>query len=255
MFQINPNISFNVRSCGPFFLTFLIAVLLWCHPAISKSNKQTITAAATTQSRVAGLATVIMAQVYRRMGYELKVECFPGKRALYKSNHGQTDAELVRVKSIAKNHPNLIRVPEVIFKLHGMAFVWNHNLKIRRRQDLRGHRVGIVRGIQWATEITESFSPKNVSTAYDLFKLLSEHKIDIALEADITGQAAMKTFLSKNIVMIEKPLMELTYYHFVHKKNRHLVERLNSELEKMNRLGEINKIIRDQINESTLRAC
>ena len=110
------------------------------------------------------------------------MECFPGKRALHKSNQGQVDAELVRIKSIGSLYPNLIRVPEAIFKVRGMAFVWNKNLSIRSKQDLRGHRVGIVRGIQWATEMSEGLSPKIASSAYDLFKLLAQRQIDIALE-------------------------------------------------------------------------
>ena len=179
---------------GHIFLAFLVAVLLWNHPANSKTTKPTITASATALSRVAGVAKIVMKRAYWRAGYKLKVVCMPGKRALHKSSQGQTDAELVRIKSIGSLYPNLIRVPEAIFKVCGMAFVWNKNLSIRSKQDLRGHRVGIVRGIQWATEMSEGLSPKIASSAYDLFKLLAQRQIDIALEADLTGHAVLASF-------------------------------------------------------------
>ena len=196
-----------------------------------------------------------MGRAYRALGLKLKVECFPGKRALYKSNQGQTDAELNRVKLSGTSYPNLIRVPEAIFKVRGMAYVWDKNLAVRSKQDLRGHRVGIVRGIKWVTEFTEGLSPKNVSTAYDLFKLLAQQKIDIALEADFTGHEALKSFSDRGIDIVGNPMIELPVYHYVHKKNRHLVEPLNRELEKMNRLGEIDKIIHRLFKEPSLPMC
>ncbi len=237
------------------FAAILVAVLLWAHPSISKTTKPTITASATHLSRVAGVAKMIMGNAYWQVGYRLKVECFPGKRALYKSNQGQTDAELVRIKSIGTSYPNLIRVPEPIFMVRGMAFVWNKKLAIRSKQDLQGHRVGIVRGIQWAAEITEGLSPKIASSAHDLFKLLAQHQIDIALEAKFTGQAIMRSLSGTGVVEVEKPLIEFPVFHYVHKKNLPLVEPLNRELERMKRYGETDQIIDRLLNESSLRMC
>ncbi len=240
---------------GLIFSAILFTVLLWNPPTNSKTIKPTITASATELSRVAGVAKVVMKQAYWRAGYKLNVVCFPGRRALYKSNLGHVDAELVRIKSIGKIYPNLIRIQEPIFKVRGMAFVWNKNLSINSNQDLRGHRVGIVRGIQWAKEVSEGLSPKIASSAYDLFELLAKHTIDIALEADLTGQAVLHSFSGKGIVKMEKPLVQIPVYHYVHKNNRHLVEPLNRELEKMNRMAETDEIIHDLINYPTPPMC
>ena len=129
------------------------------------------------------------------------------------------------------------------------------NLSIRSKQDLRGHRVGIVRGIQWATEMSEGLSPMIASSAYDLFKLLAQRQIDIALEAELTGHAVLASFSGKGIVKVEKPLIEIPVYHYVHKKNRHLVEPLHRELEKMNRMAETDEIIYDLLNYPTPPMC
>ncbi len=130
----------------------VIAVVLFWQPLSLQADDNVIVASATEQSRVAAVSETIMARAYAALGYRFNVSYLPGKQALYKSNHGETDAELVRIEAVGRKYPNLVQVPEALFGVRGMAFSWNDTMTFRSAQDLWGRRVGIVQGIQWAAK-------------------------------------------------------------------------------------------------------
>lgn len=184
-----------------------------------QAAENVIVASATNQSRVAAVSEIILARAYSALGYKLKVEYLPGKQALKKSNQGQVDAELVRIEAVSEKYPNLVRVPEALFDVRGMAFSWDQNITIISVQDLWGRRVGIVRGIQWAAKLTEGFSPKPIvaKDIHELFQLLANRRIDIALEAQLTGQPELKHFPKRGLSMAIGSITRFPVFHFLHK--------------------------------------
>ena len=106
----------------------VIAVaLFWQTPSLL-ADENVIVASATELSRVAAVTETIMVRAYAALGYKLNVLYLPGKQALYKSNHGETDAELVRIEAVGRKYPNLVQVPEALFDVRGMAFSWSNTM-------------------------------------------------------------------------------------------------------------------------------
>ncbi len=197
-----------------------------------QAAENVIVASATNQSRVAAVSEIILARAYSALGYKLKVEYLPGKQALKKSNQGQVDAELVRIEAVSEKYPNLVRVPEALFDVRGMAFSWDQNITIISVQDLWGRRVGIVRGIQWAAKLTEGFSPKPIvaKDIHELFQLLANRRIDIALEAQLTGQPELKHFPKRGLSMAIGSITRFPVFHFLHKKHLILIAPIAEEI-------------------------
>ena len=169
----------------------------------------------------------------------------PGKQALEKSNSGETDAELVRIEAVGRKFPNLLQVPEAIFDIRGVAFSWNDTMRFRSEQDLWGQRIGIVKGIQWAEKISEGQSPKLARNVHHLFELLANRQIDIALEAQLTGQPELKHFPNRGLVMLLESPIQFPVFHFLNKKHRNLIAPLAEQIRKMKARGEINRIFQD----------
>ena len=186
-----------------------------------------------------------MVRAYAALGYKLNVSYLPSKQALYESSHGETDAELVRIEAVGRKYPNLVRVPEALFDVSGMAFSWNETMSVRSEQDLWGRRIGIVKGIQWAAKFAEGSAPKLARNVHQLFELLANRQIDIALEAQLTGQPELKHFPNRGISMLYDTPIQFPVFHFLHKKHRELVAPLSEEIRKMKKRGEINRILRD----------
>ncbi len=114
----------------------------------------------------------------------------------------------------------------------------------RKPNDLKYYRVGQVRGIQWAAEMTAGQEVRITSDASQLFGLLARDRLQVALESLYTGTAEIgKNFEKSGILMIEKPLIVEPFFHFLHKKNRNLANPLSRQLRKMKESGEIDKIL------------
>ena len=79
------------------FAAILIAVALFWLPPGSQAADKVIVASATNQSRVAAVSEIIMVRAYSVLGYKLKIEYLPGKRALFKSNQGHADTPAPQV--------------------------------------------------------------------------------------------------------------------------------------------------------------
>ena len=242
--------SFIAWPFGPVFLAILVAVLLLCHQSMPQAADNVIVATATNQSRVAAVSEIIMVRAYSALGYKLNVEYLPGKRALNKSNQGQADAELVRIEAVSRKYPNLVQVPEALFDVRGMAFSRDQSMTLMSEQDLWGRRVGIVRGIQWAMKTTEGHSPIVARNVHELFELLANRRIDIALEAQLTGQPELKHFTKRGIVMLIGSVIEFPVFHFLHKKHLNLVAPIAEEIRKMKRRGEIRRIFQNYYKNS-----
>ncbi len=223
----------------------VIAVALFWQPSNLQAGDKVVVASATYQSRAAVVSETIMSRAYAALGYKLNVSYLSGKQALYKSNHGETDAELVRIEAVARKYPNLVQVPEALFDIHGMAFSWNDTIRFQGAQDLWGRRVGIVKGIQWAANIAEGQSPILAQNVHDLFELLANRRIDIALEAQLTGQPELKHFPNKGLVMLLESPIEFPVFHFLNKKHHNMIAPLAEEIRKMKERGEINRIFQN----------
>ncbi len=223
----------------------VIAVALFWQPSNPQAGDKVIVASATYQSRVAAVSETIMSRAYAALGYKLNVSYLSGKQALYKSNHGETDAELVRIEAVGRKYPNLVQVPEALFDVRGMAFSWNNAMRFQSAQDLWGRRVGIVKGIQWAANIAEGQSPKLAQNVHHLFELLANRQIDIALEAQLTGQPELKHFPNRGLVMLLETPIQFPVFHFLNKKHQNLTAPLAEEIRKMKERGEINRIIQN----------
>ncbi len=228
----------------------VIAVALFWLPSISQAADNVIVASATNQSRVAAVSEIIMVRAYSALGYKLNVTYLPGKQALDKSNQGQADAELVRIKEVSRKYPNLIRVPEALFDVRGMAFSRDQSMTLTSEQDLWGRRVGIVRGIQWAAKITEGNSPIVARNIHELFGLLANRRIDIALEAQLTGQPELKHFSHRGVVMLIGSVINFPVFHFLHKKHLNLVAPVADEIRKMKKRGEIRRVLQNYYKNS-----
>ena len=223
----------------------VIAAVLFWQPSNLQAGDNVVVASATDQSRVAAVSETIMVRAYAALGYKLNVLYLPGKQALYKSNHGETDAELVRIEAVGRKYPNLVQVPEPLFEVRGMAFSWNNTMRFQSAQDLWGRRVGIVKGIQWAAKIAEGQSPKLAENVHHLFELLANRQIDIALEAQLTGQPELKHFPNRGLVMLLETPIQFPVFHFLNKKHHNLIAPLAEEIRNMKERGEINRIFQN----------
>jgi len=111
------------------------------------------------------LAESILREAYQRINIKINVKRLPPKRSVFRANQGKTDGELQRIYAIGKKFPNLIRVPQYLFTLDGVAFTKNVDFAVNGKESLKPYRLGIVNGQRFAEFITKDLpNTVNVKT-------------------------------------------------------------------------------------------
>ncbi|WP_163833427.1 type 2 periplasmic-binding domain-containing protein [Spartinivicinus ruber] len=193
------------------------------------------------------LVTLIMKEAYGSLNEKVEVQHYPGwKRSLIESNKGNTDGELFRIKGIDKNYPNLIRVPVPVTHIEGVAFTRKEKLKsvtISNWSSISQYTVSYVSGIKFIENGTKGFSNvEALSSLQQLLYVVGARRIDFGVHDRISLITRIKKYKYSDIVILEPPLEEVPLFHYLHKKNKHLVSKLKTTLQLMidnNRIKEI----------------
>ena len=199
-----------------------------------------------SQSPDAEVGIAILEEAYRRIGMEMEVRYYGGGAALEASNSGQTDGELQRIDGIGRNWPNLVQVEIPINYLEGAAFSKKYDFPVQGWFSLSPYTVGIVSGVLFAEQGTQGMDVRATDDYESLMAMLEAEEIDVAVLPRINGQVALKSSDSRDMKEMEGILEILFLYHYLHRRNAHLVPRLEEELKSM-LLDGTTRRIREQV--------
>ncbi|MBL7004300.1 MAG: hypothetical protein ISR69_09770 [Gammaproteobacteria bacterium] len=174
-------------------------------------------------------AIKFMTKVYNELGHTLTILEYPQGRALIESNAGLVDAELFRVEGIDKQYKNLIQVPGAISFSRILAYVKkDSHLTPKNWTDLKGLRVGYVIGAKIVERKLKGIRSVGVHRPEQLFDMLKRGRLDVAVYTATTAK------IHDDIIPINTPLLKVPVYHYIHKKNKHLLILLRDSIQQLN---------------------
>jgi len=193
------------------------------------------------------IAADFIREAYKRIGHAVEFVKLPNRRSLIQANDGACDAETVRIGGLDKTYKNLISVPVAVTELHGVAFMRHHNgthpPEINTWQDMKGLDIYFIRGEVYAERGTVDLGAKTVGTYNQLFTMLEQGRIDIGIGIEHVGQIELAhNFPNSSIHTHGEPLLRAPLYHYIHRKNEHLLEPLSQVLQDMSASGELDTI-------------
>ena len=241
--------SFKIRLIWTYLFVFTTSLLLVC-PISRAQDTLVLTTVKGSADVNAGVAVV--REAYKRLGIEIIVQHLQGKEALESSNSGKVDGEVQRIDGITRTFTNLVQVPIPVNYLQGTAFSKRYNFPIKGWFSLEAYRIGIVKGIIFAKQGTQGMDVKVAETYEELVAMLKTGEVDVAVMPRINGLVALKKHKSKDIKELEGVLETLFLYHYLNKKNKHLVPKLEKELKRM-LLDGTTWQIRHQVYEQLLK--
>jgi polar amino acid transport system substrate-binding protein len=164
----------------------------------------------------------------------------PGRRALRESSEGKIDGEVHRILKIGEDHPTLIRVPTPINYIEPTVFSKNQNFLVTGCQDLKDHKIGIVRGVRHAEVCTQGMEHVQiVGNSSLLMQILHRDRVDFVITARINGLLQLKNLSLDSIYPLSPPLRRELVYHYLHEKHKALVPRIDSVFKRMKQGGEL----------------
>ncbi|RRJ84123.1 hypothetical protein D0544_03105 [Aestuariirhabdus litorea] len=198
------------------------------------------------------IAERVMTQVYERLNLALTPVPLPAKRALQAADSGQVDAELLRVADIVTRYTNLLRVPEPYLMMQAMAFSRAGFPPIRRWEDLKPYRVGVMRGVHYSAQATEGMDRLIANDMEQLFDLLQKGRVDLVVTAKLNGAIEMRQRSGPPLMMHPTPLYEAPMYHFMNRRHGALVDALSREIADLKASGQLQRWVDEAVVETAV---
>ena len=231
----------KIRFIGPITKSSITAfAILLSPPAFPQEKLILNTAFATPISNAAqtGFADVVLAEAFRRIGYQLETVRLPAERALINANRGIDDGELARVSGLQKKYPNLIQVPESYLTVDMVLYTKNHPaFMVEGWQSMASHSLAIISG--WKimeknfAKLGSSVEIIKTDDADQSFALLENDRVDFVAYANWSGLGYIKTHNITNITLLRPPLASPKFYVYLHKKHKKIVPRLAEAIRQM----------------------
>ena len=194
----------------------------------------------------------VMREAYGRLGIPVSFSRLPAARALVVSNSGKADGELYRIRNIHREYPNLIMIPVPIGVVEGVALTVKPEISLADWDRLRAHRVCIRNGVKFAEAGTRGMEVYIANSNDHLFAMLGKGRCDVIVMARLTSLALAQDFTRRSGKPVRYHLLQ-TYplFHYLHRKNEHLVPVLTQVLKAMQADGTIARIRQRYIEEIT----
>ena len=184
----------------------------------------------------------ILQVAYKKLNIPIRIKLVPGKRALMESSSGRADGEIYRIFEIDEVYPTLIRVPTPINYIEPSVFAITP-LNITKCSQLKGRKIGIVRGVYHSRLCTEGMKKITMVDHSDqLIQILNNREVDAVVTAKINGILQMKKHGYIKIRTLNPPLSKMFLYHYLHEKHRALVPKIDRIFKEMEKTGELEKI-------------
>ncbi len=192
-------------------------------------------------------------EVFDRLGVRVTVQSLPAERALLNADAGIEDGDVGRVAGLTRIYPNLIRVPEMIFRADFVAFTRSMKFETDGWETLAPYNIGIINGHKIAEANVKTFqSLVSVEKLDILFNLLVEGRVDVVATERLFGIYMAKQLGIDDVKVMDPPLARLDLYLYLHKKHSALVPLIDEAIREAKSDG-LYKRIFDTSNNSVLR--
>lgn len=214
---------------------------------------ESISLSAPENAPIQDVSVLVLTKAYSKLNLKIRVDYIPNKRALRSANQGVYDGEVSRVKGASKQFKNLIMVPVPINILYGQSFAVDSSLEINAWGDLQNYSLICVRGVKFVEFALKQhgltcFEAGSTKIA---LKMVQMGRYDVAVLPKINGLKFIHEEDLKGVYPVGKELAQLELFHFLHKKNKHLLAPLTKVLSEMHESGEIAKIRALYLNEAS----
>ena len=224
----------------------IVSLLFLC--VLSLFSSQQLKLVTVQNSVVSHVTHKVIKEAYRRLGLTISLDYYPAKRSLALSNEGVFyDGELHRIGGMEKKYPNLIPIWVPIYLLEGVIVTSGVDFDVKGWDSLNPYSIAVRRGISFTVNGTKGMNRVILNSNEHLFQLLDNQRVDIIVLSRINALKQIQNQKYSNLKILEPPVQVYKMYHYLHKKNAHLVPKLKSVLKDMQEEGVIQKIKSDYI--------
>ncbi|GAB4356213.1 MAG: transporter substrate-binding domain-containing protein [Kiloniellaceae bacterium] len=199
-----------------------------------------------------GFEDRLFTEIFRRLGIEVRIYDVPSERGLSLLNEGRDDGTLARNAGMAQRYPNLVQFSEKALDREYLAYTKRADIEVTDWNSLAGFDVGIVNGWKILEEnITTAGSLIKVRDGAQLFRILDEGRIDLAVFNRWGGLYLLRELGLKGVRALEPPLARRKVFFYMNKRHAALAEQASEVLRQMKLDGSYQRLIDETLGPLT----
>jgi hypothetical protein len=203
------------------------------------------------------VAFLLLQEIYKRAGIAISARNMSSKRSLAQTSRGQMDGEILRIKSVEKHYPTLIRIPTAVYHIQTQLFTAQENLSNQEINDQLwiSNKFATVSGVLHSEQLVKKHNIQNVQKLVDLKQMLtfvSLGRADIGITSRLNGLRYLNQHPKCRFRILNQPLKTQALYHYLHQKHRLLVPVINSIIQEMYISGEL-KTLTEEFEQQVLQ--
>lgn len=189
----------------------------------------------------------ILTKAYARINVPVVFKPFSHKRSVAFVNEGLADAEAFRIKGIDVIYKNLVMVDVPIRQDDMHLYVQKHKaFAVNGFASIPKHyTVGYLRGVIFAERGIKNYHLKGneFNDAEQVVMHIKMGRSDaVILGKGSVSESLFNKFDDLNVVRLEPPIYKTVLYHYLHKRNQHLIPGLQKAFQEMTESGELAEI-------------
>ncbi len=195
---------------------------------------------------MSGFSNRLYDKILTELGYKVVFKAHPAARSLIELNAGRLDGDMMRIKGLTDKYPNIVIVPESVFKYSFSAFSASKTIKQIPLGAYKGYSVGYVTGWKYYENFTQGFKNIDVSVNGDtLFKKLKHGRVDVALYGRLQGIYDVHKLGTEDIFVIHPPIKQIDMYFYMHNKHADLSVAFSQKLKVLKQNGYYKKLLKE----------
>lgn len=219
-------------------IILLLIILVFSTPVLGNETLQL----SSLKGPIAEINGRILSEAYQSIGLKTILKVMPAERAILQANSGRTSGEVGRIRGLENKYSNLIMVPTSINQIEVMVFTKKINIFEINMDSLKHYTIAIRTGEKITEGLTNGLNVTQFITTEKLFELVSNDRYDFCITNRINGLMAINSLNLKDIKILEPPLKIEYLYHYLHKKHKDIVPKINNALLKMKNNGRVEEI-------------
>lgn len=208
--------------------------------------EETIRLGATSVDRAARtMAVRVLEHAYQRAGIPMEIAYYPPKRRMALVHSGAVDgltgAAERSMLSTSDNIDDLIEIPVPIAYEEIMVFSNGPDFTVSGYENLKPYRVGFVLGINFLRARLQGLNTDSANDSEVLIRKLAAGRTDVAVDLRST-YCIVRRLGSVDVRMLQPPLETQYYYHYLHKHQEEVAQKISRELARMREDGSMRAI-------------
>ena len=191
-----------------------------------------------TDTPVVGAIEKILQDAYTNLNITFDIKRLPPQRALAESNSGEVDGELFRIAGIEQEFPDLIRVSSPVYTVEGYTAIKKTDIIITNKDSIKPYKIGIVRGVQWAEDLTKGMNVSVTNDYTSAVQMLDKGRIDLILGAKNLMEEETQKLGLNDIKISDEAIVILELFHYLNKKHADLVPKISESINSLHSQNE-----------------